>query len=55
MLLRPKGQIIKMREIAINRHFDSFSAIIELVRQLVISKMHNKFGKDMRKTFLSKC
>ena len=40
-----------MRKIAINRAFRFFSAIIELVRALVISKMHNKFGKDTLKTF----
>ena len=28
-----------------------FSAIIELVWELVISNMHNKFGKDTWKTF----
>ena len=28
-----------------------FSAIIKLVRKLVISNMHNKFGKDAWKTF----
>ena len=28
-----------------------FSAIIELVRELVICNMHNKFGKDIWKTF----
>ena len=32
-------------------HFFFFSAIIELVRELVISNMHNKFEKDMWKTF----
>ena len=40
----------KMWKIAINRPF-FFSAIIELVRELVISNMHNKFEKDMWKTF----
>ena len=42
----------KMRKIAINRPFwIFFSAIIELVQELLISNMHNKFEEDMRKTF----
>ena len=41
----------KMWKIAINRPFFFFSAIIELVRELVISNMHNKFEKDIWKTF----
>ena len=42
----------KMWKIAINRpFFFFFSAIIELVRELVISNMHNKFEKDTWKTF----
>ena len=41
----------KMWKNAINRPFFFFSAIIELVRELVISNMHNKFEKDMWKTF----
>ena len=41
----------KMWKIAISRPFFFFSAIIELVRELVISNMHNKFEKDMWKTF----
>ena len=43
----------KMQKITINRPFwnDFFSAIIELVGELVISNMHNKFGKDTWKTF----
>ena len=41
----------KMWKITINRPFFFFSAIIELVRELVISNMHNKFEKDMWKTF----
>ena len=40
----------KMWKIAINRPF-FFSAIIELVRELVISNMHNKFEKDTWKFF----
>ena len=35
----------KMRKIAINRQFRIFSAIIELVRELVICHMPYKFGK----------
>ena len=31
--------------------FDFFSAIINLVRELVICNIHNKFGKDTWKTF----
>ena len=46
----PQGQIIdlKGRKIVISRLviLTFFSAIIELVRELVISNMHNKFGKD---------
>ena len=41
----------KMWKIAINRPFFFFPAIIELVRELVISNMHNKFEKDTWKTF----
>ena len=41
----------EMWKIAINRPFFFFSAIIELDRELVISNMHNKFEKDMWKTF----
>ena len=42
----------KRWKIAINRlFFFFFLAIIELVRELVISNMHNKFEKDMWKTF----
>ena len=39
----------KMQNIAMNRQF--FSAIIEIVRELVFSNMHNKFGQDTWKTF----
>ena len=44
LLLRPQGQIIdvkceKSQKIS---HFEFFSAIIELVRELLISNMHNK-------------
>ena len=41
----------KMRKIAINRPFFFFSAIIELVQELLISSMHNQFEEDMWKTF----
>ena len=40
-----------MWKIAINLPFFFFLAIIELVRELVISNMHNKFEKDTWKTF----
>ena len=53
-LSRPQGQIIyvKCKKIAINQLFNFFfSAIIELVKELVISNMHNRFGKDTWKTF----
>ena len=43
----------KKRKIAISRPFKFFSAIIELVQKLVISNMHNKFGKDTWKTYSS--
>ena len=38
-----------MQKITVNRPF--LSAIIELVRELVISNMHNKLGRDKWKTF----
>ena len=41
----------KMRKIAINRPFFFFSAIIELLQELLISNMHNQFKEDMWKTF----
>ena len=49
----PQGQIIsvkcdKSQEIS---HFKFFSAIIELVQELLISNMHNKFEEDTWKTF----
>ena len=52
-LSRPQGQIIdvKCEKSQSIGHFFFFSAIIELVRELVISNMHNKFEKDMWKTF----
>ena len=55
MLLRLQGQIIdgqiievKCKKITINRPFNFYPPIIELVRELVISNMHNKFGKDKK-------
>ena len=52
-LSRPQGQIIdvkceKSQKIG---HFFFFSAIIELVQELLISNMHNQFEEDMWKTF----
>ena len=41
----------KMRKIAINRQFIIFLAIIELVRELLSSNMHNKFEEDTGITF----
>ena len=42
----------KMRKIAINQpFFFFFSAIIELLQELLISNMHNQFEEDMWKTF----
>ena len=43
----------KIRKIAINRQFWFFSAIIELVQELLISNMHNKFEEDTWKLFKS--
>ena len=45
---RAQGQIIvvkceKSQKIG---HFEFFSAVIEIVRELLISNMHNKFGQD---------
>ena len=40
----------KMRKITINRPF-FFSAIIELVQELLISNIHTKFEENMWKTF----
>ena len=40
-----------MRNITINQPFLIFTAIIELVRELVTSNMQNKFEKDTGKTF----
>ena len=41
----------KMRKITINLPFFFFSAIIELVQELLISNIHNKFEENMWKTF----
>ena len=51
-LSRPQGQIIdvKCEKSQLIGHFFFFT-IIELVRELVISNMHNKFEKDTWKTF----
>ena len=48
MLSRPQGQIfyIKCEKSQLNSHFEFFSAIIELVRELFIINMHNKFEED---------
>ena len=47
-MLRPQGQIIdvKCEKSQSIGHFNFFSAIIKLVRELVIRNMGNKFGKD---------
>ena len=52
-LSRPQGQIIdvKCEKSQSIGHFFFSPAIIELVRELVISNMHNKFEKDTWKTF----
>ena len=41
-----------MWKITINQLFVFFSAIIEFVRELVISNMQNKFEKDTSKRFV---
>ena len=55
MLSRTQGQIIDLK--CKNRDKSAFLiffiAIIELVREILISNMHNKFGKDTWKTFPS--
>ena len=45
----PQGQIIdvKFDKSQLISHFDFFSAIIELVWELVIFNMHNKFCKEI--------
>ena len=41
-----------MQKILINRAFKKkISAVIKLVRELLISSMYNKFEQDKRKTF----
>ena len=48
MLSRSQGQIIDVKCKNLNKigHFDFFPAIIEIVRELVTSNKHNKFGRD---------
>ena len=41
-----------MKKIAINRPFFKFSAVIELVRELLISNMHDKFEQDKWKLLM---
>ena len=52
-LSRPQGQIIDLNEKNRNKSaiFFFFSAIIELVQELLISNIHNKFEENMWKTF----
>ena len=53
-LLRTQGQIIDVKKCEKSQligHFNFFSAIIELVRELLISRIHNKFVEDTWKTF----
>ena len=52
-LSRLQGQIIDENEKNRNKSaiLNFFSAIIELVQELLISNMHNKFEEDMWKTF----
>ena len=52
-LSRPQGQIIDVNEKNHNKSaiFFFFSAIIELVQELLISNIHNKFEENMWKTF----
>ena len=47
-LLRPQGQIIDVNAKNDNKStiLNFFPAIIELVRELVISNMHNRFEDD---------
>ena len=47
-LSRPQGQIIDVKcgKSQKNGHFEFFSAIIELVQELLISNMHNKFEEE---------
>ena len=51
-VIAPTGSIYwrKMRKMALNRPF-FFSAIIELLQELLISNVHNQFEEDMWKTF----
>ena len=52
-LSRPQGQIIgvKCEKSQLISHFEFFSFIIELVQELLISHMHNKFEENTWKTF----
>ena len=52
-LSRPQGQIIdvKWEKSQLIGHFFFFPAIIELVQELLISNIHNKFEENMWKTF----
>ena len=49
---RPQGKIsdIKWEKSQSIGHFAFFSTFIELVRELVINTMHNKFEENTRKT-----
>ena len=51
-LSRPQGQIIdvKCEKSQLIGHFDVFSDIIELVRELVIGNLHNNFEKGTWKS-----
>ena len=51
-----QGKIFDVNvKITINRPFRNFSAIIEIVRELVTSKIQNKFEKNIWKTFEVTC
>ena len=54
-LSRPQGQIIdvKCKKSQLIGHFEFFSAIIELVQELLICNMHNKFGKKTFSSYLA--
>ena len=55
MLSCPQGQIIdgKCEKSQLIGHFDFFAAVIELVRELLISNMHNKFKQRYMNNFSS--
>ena len=42
---------VKCKKSQLFRHFDFFQAIIELIWELLISNMHNKFEEDTWKLF----